>query len=246
MELLTRFIICTETICFKTENFIDDLITDLNFENTKKSAIMALVGKSELDNISTSINIDIDNLIVITLTCLDKLSYDLNKILIILKIEYFCLLITLFRNLNKSNYVLNNIQINPDYFINSFVNDFLMYNGLFQNNLNSEQVEFINRDYLLLVNNIFIEFLKKEPKLNKHGVNLLIKDFQFIKSKMGNSFSISNKFEKSIYYFENYAKLLLYNDDELENKIRELYKIIEYKDDFLEPIIIIRKNINQH
>ena len=63
---------------------------------------------------------------------------------------------------------------------------------------------------------------------------------------MGNSFSISNKFEKSIYYFENYAKLLLYNDDELENKIRELYKIIEYKDDFLEPIIIIRKNINQH
>ena len=246
MELLTRFIICTETICFKTENFIDDLITDLNFENTKKSAIMALVGKSELDNISTSINIDIDNLIVITLTCLDKLSYDLNKILIILKIEYFLLLITLFRNLNKSNYVLNNIQINPDYFINSFVNDFLMYNGLFQNNLNSEQVEFINRDYLLLVNNIFIEFLKKEPKLNKHGVNLLIKDFQFIKSKMGNSFSISNKFEKSIYYFENYAKLLLYNDDELENKIRELYKIIEYKDDFLEPIIIIRKNINQH
>ena len=135
---------------------------------------MALVGKSELDNISTSINIDIDNLIVITLTCLDKLSYDLNKILIILKIEYFCLLITLFRNLNKSSYVLENIQKNPDYFINSFINDFLMYNGLFQNNLNSDQIEFINRDYLLLVNNIFIEFLKKEPKINKYGINLLI------------------------------------------------------------------------
>ena len=246
MELLTRFIVCTETICFKTENFIDDLTTELNFESTKKSAIMALVGKSELDNISTSINIDIDNLIVITLTCLDKLSYDLNKILIILKIEYFCLLITLFRNLNKSSYVLENIQKNPDYFINSFINDFLMYNGLFQNNLNSDQIEFINRDYLLLVNNIFIEFLKKEPKINKYGINLLIKDFQFIKSKMGNSFYFSNnKFENSIYYFENYAKLLLYNDDELENKIRDYYKIIEYKDDFLEPIIIIRKNLSQ-
>ena len=29
-------------------------------------------------------------------------------------------------------------------------------------------------------------------------------------------------------------------------KIRELYKIIEYKDDFLEPIIIIIKNINKY
>ena len=243
MELLTRFIVCTETISFKTENFVEDLMNELKFENTKKSAIMALVGKSELDNISTSINIDIDNLIVITLTCLDKLSYDLSKILLILKTEFCCLLISLLRNIKKTSYMLKNPQNNPDYFINSFINDFLMFYGLFQNNLNTIQTEFICKDYLLLVNNIFFECLKKEPKINANGVNLLIKDFQYIKTKMGNNFAFQDdKFEKSIFYFENYANLLLITEDELEDKLRIYYKIDEYKDDILDPIIKLRKN----
>lgn len=139
--------------------------------------------------------------------------------------------------------MLKNPQNNPDYFINSFINDFLMFYGLFQNNLNSIQTEFICKDYLLLVNNIFFECLKKEPKINANGVNLLIKDFQYIKTKMGNNFAFQDdKFEKSIFYFENYANLLLITEDELEDKLRIYYKIDEYKDDILDPIIKLRKN----
>ena len=60
---------------------------------------------------------------------------------------------------------------------------------------------------------------------------------------MGNNFSFQDdKFEKSIFYFENYANLLLITEDELEDKLRIYYKIDEYKDDILDPIIKLRKN----
>ena len=45
----------------------------------------------------------------------------------------------------------------PEYFVVSFINDITMYYNLFQYNLEPEICNFIMKDVLLIINNIFIE-----------------------------------------------------------------------------------------
>ena len=245
MELLTKFILNTQSLLLMSENFLFDLMNK-EFNQAKITAILEQVNNIAYDNISNELNVDCATLILISLTTFDKISYELLKILIILKIEFCCLLIPMIRSLLKNNYWLNEPQLNEEYFVISFLNDFTMYNNLFQYNLNEIEYAFIKKDYLLIINNLFIECIRNLPQnsINNFGVNLLIRDFNSIKNKLGEEFQIDNSemFEKSIFYFENYVKLLVLNDDKLNIELKKYYDIIPFENSFIEPIITIRKN----
>ena len=146
MELLTKFIVSTETVSTMSENFIYDLMK-MEFSQAKITAMLEQVGHLAFDNISDAVNVDISTLILVSLNTLDKISFETLKILVLLKIEFCSLIISLARSLKRNSYWLNEPQMTPEYFITSYVNDFNMYNALFQYNLNEVEYEFIKRDY---------------------------------------------------------------------------------------------------
>ena len=100
MELLTKFILNTESLLLMSENFLFDLMNK-EFNQAKITAILEQVNNIAYDNISNELNVDCATLILISLTTFDKISYELLKILIILKIEFCCLLIPMIRSLIK-------------------------------------------------------------------------------------------------------------------------------------------------
>ena len=79
----------------------------------------------------------------------------------LLKVEFCSLIISIARNINRNSYILQEPEITPEYYVNSFINEFSLYNNLFQYNLTKEEYDFIKRDYLLIINNVFIECLKE-------------------------------------------------------------------------------------
>ena len=206
MELLTKFIVSTETVSTMSENFIYDLMK-MEFSRAKITAMLEQVGHLAFDNISDAVNVDISTLILVSLNTLDKISFETLKILVLLKIEFCSLIISLARNLKRNSYWLNEPQMTPEYFITSYVNDFNMYNALFQYNLNEVEYDFIKRDYVLILNNVFVECVRNMDThlINNFGVNLLVRDFEFIKEKMGAGYSFKDDhFSETIFYFTNY------------------------------------------
>ena len=71
MELLTKFIVSTESITSMSENFIYDLMK-MEFSQAKIIAMLQQVGHIAFDNISDAVNVDISTLILVSLSTLDK------------------------------------------------------------------------------------------------------------------------------------------------------------------------------
>ena len=92
----------------------------------------------KLENMTNNENIDLSSLIIVSISKLDNISQEKLKMLLLLKVEFVCLLIPLARNLTRNNYYLNELKMTPEYFIISFINDFVMYCNLFQYSLNQE------------------------------------------------------------------------------------------------------------
>lgn len=244
MELLTKFIVSTETVSTMSENFIYDLMK-MEFSQAKITAMLEQVGHLAFDNISDAVNVDISTLILVSLNTLDKISFETLKILVLLKIEFCSLIISLARSLKRNSYWLNEPQMTPEYFVTSYVNDFNMYNALFQYNLNEVEYEFIKRDYLLILNNVFVECVRNMDThlINNFGVNLLVRDFEFIKEKMGAGYSFKDDhFSETIFYFTNYVKLINVNEDKINDELKRYYQIESFEEEYVSPIIKIRAN----
>jgi hypothetical protein len=103
---------------------------------------------------------DLETLLTIHFKTLEKIVQELSKLVLICKIEFSSIITNLIRNINKNEYWLTEPQMTPEHFTNAFINEFLMYNHLFQGNLNTTQYNFLMKDFTLLINNSFINCLK--------------------------------------------------------------------------------------
>ena len=103
---------------------------------------------------------DLETLLTINFKTLEKLVQELSKLVLLCKIEFSAIICNLIRNVNKNEYWLAEPQMTPEHFTNAFINEFIMYNHLFQGNLNTSQYNFLMKDFTLLINNSFINCLK--------------------------------------------------------------------------------------
>ena len=247
LELLTKFMVCNTSICLVIESFIFDLMNN-QFESAKIIALMEQLKSVKLANMANNENIDLSSLIIISISTLDNISQENIMMLLLLKVEFICLLIPLARNLTRNNYYLNEPQMTPEYFIISFINDITMYFNLFQYNLEPDICNFIMKDVILIINNIFIEAINNTTKsINSYGANLLIRNFEYIKDNFSynNKFYMdendNNKFMNSIYYCVNYMKLLTLNDIKVNEMINKYSKVIPFDKNFVKPILDLKK-----
>ena len=248
LELLTKFMVCNGSICLMIESFIFDLMNK-QFETAKIIALMEQLKIVKLENMANNDNIDISSLIIISISILDNISQEKLKMLLLLKVEFCCLLIPLARNLTRNNYYLNEPQMTPEYFIISFINDFTMYCNLFQYSLELEQCNFIMKDILLIINNIFIEAINNMTNnINSYGANLLVRNFEYIKENIGGELKFYNdekentKFVNSIFYCVNYIKLLTVNDNKINDLVNRYYKIMPFDKSYIKPILDLKRN----
>ena len=248
LEYLTKFMVCNGSICLMIESFIFDLMNK-QFETAKIIALMEQLKTVKLENMVNDDNIDLSSLIIISISTLDNISQEKLKMLLLLKIEFCCLLIPLARNLTRNNYYLAEPQMTPEYFIISFINDFSMYYNLFQYSLEQEQYSFIMKDILLIINNIFIEAIKNmNNSINSYGANLIVRNFEYIKENLGgeNSFyeneQDNQRFEKSIFYCVNYIKLLTVNDNKINEIVNKYFKIVPFDKSFVKPVLDLKRN----
>ena len=247
LELLTKFNACNGSICLMIESFIFDLMNN-QFETAKIIALMEQLNTVKLENMANNENIDLSSLIIISISSLDNISKEMIKMLLLLKVEFICLLIPLARNLTRNNYYLNEPQMTPEYFVISFINDVTMYFNLFQYSLEPEVCNFIMKDVILIINNIFIEAINNMNKsINSYGANLLIRNFEYIKDNFSynNRFYFdeneNNKFMNSIFYCVNYIKLLTVNDIKINELINKYSKVIPFDKNYVKPILDLKK-----
>ena len=229
------------------ENFIFDLMNN-QFENAKIIALMEQLKSVKLENMLNNENLDLSSLIIISISTLDNISQEKLKMLLLLKVEYICLMIPLARNLTRNNYYLNEPQMTPEYFIVSFINDLTMYVNLFQYGLEPELCNFIMKDTLLIINNIFIETINNmSNSINSYGANLLIRDFEYIKDNFqyDTRFYVddneNNKFIRSVFYCVNYIKLLTVNDNKINELVDIYFQVIPFDKNFVKPIFELKK-----
>ena len=247
LELLTKFMVSNSTNCLMMESFIFDLMNN-QFETAKIIALMEQMKTVKLENMANNENLDLSSLIIISISTLDKISQEKLKMILLLKVEFICLLIPLARNLTRNNYYLNEPQMTPEYFIVSFINDITMYLNLFQYSLEPEICNFILKDVLLIINNIFIEAINNMNKsINSYGANLLIRNFEYIRDNYtyDTRFYLDENddkvFMKSIFYCVNYIKLLTYNDNKINELVNSYYQIKKFDKNFVKPLLDLKK-----
>ena len=103
---------------------------------------------------------DIETLLTINFKTLEKIVQELSKLVLICKVEMSSVITNLIRNINKNEYWLSEPQMSPEHFTTAFTNEFILYNHMFQGNLNSSQYNFLMKDFLLLINQSFIHCMK--------------------------------------------------------------------------------------
>jgi hypothetical protein len=238
LELLTKFIYFSKNLINIGENFLFDLMKQ-DFSQAKMTAILEQTNSMHFVDFSKD-SADISTLIMLTFKSLEKLSTEMSKLVLICKLEFLGLIITLLKNIAKNDYWLNEPQMTPEYFVMAFVNEYNINNQLYQYNLNDSEHKFITKDFLLLINNCFINALKSlsANTINGFGVNLLIRDFEYIKEKVNQQ--LDPEFTKSIYYFPNYVKFLNMTEEQIPEELKRYYQINPYEESFIEPLLSIR------
>jgi len=245
MELITKFVYCVENLIQIAENFVFDLMK-CEMSHAKITAIVEQIHSLYFVDFNKETK-DLATLIMYTLKILEKISIESSKIILVCKVEFSCLLINLFKKIIKNDYWLHEPQMTPEYFVNSFVNDYNMFKSLFQYNLNEAEYNFISKDFIFSVNNGFLNCLQNltANSINNFGVNLLIRNFEFIKEKAGSESNLDSVFMKSIYYFPNYIRLLNCSQENLSEELKRYHAIKPFEEEFVEPLMAIRTNSRQ-
>jgi hypothetical protein len=239
LELITKFTYCTENLINIGENFILDLMKQ-EFNKFKMTFILESVETLHFVDYSKDED-DLSTNILLTLRILEKLTEELSKLVLICKIEFSCIIINLVKNIHKNEYWLHEPQMVAEYFINAFINDYNMFSNLFQYNLNEAEFNFITKDFLLLVNNSMVNVMKNilSNSINHFGVNLLARDFEYIKEKISKNFEDKN-FLNSIKYFPNYIKILNLDEEKLPEELKKYYEILPFDEDYIAPLLNLR------
>jgi hypothetical protein len=241
LELLTKFIYLSKNLISMGENFLLDLMKQ-DFSSAKMLAILEQTNTMHFVDVSKDAA-DISTSIMLAFKNFEKMSNEMSKLVLICKLEYLGLIINLTKNIRKHEYWLNEPQMTPEYFIINFINEFNIYNQLYLYNLNESEYAFISKDFLYLINNCFINSLHDltSNTINGFGVNLLIRDFEYIREKVGQDLNDRDpEFTKSIFYFPNYIKFLNMTEEQIPEELKRYYKIKPYEEEFVAPLLDIR------
>ena len=145
----------------------------------------------------------------------------------------------------NTRYWLQEPQMHPENSMTSIALLSKTYLALFKLNLSSEKFSFICHNYLQVINSLFIKNMAnlQTNSINIYGINLLIRDFEFIQNTISPILEEKNKEkEKTIFHFINYIKLLTVSQEQLEDELNKYYQIEKYEQYFIEPILSIRTN----
>lgn len=176
---------------------------------------------------------------------LEKISYQFYILVIIFKIELFSLMIFPLNRMINTQYWLQEPQMHPENSMTSIALLSKTYLALFKLNLSSEKFSFISHNYLQVINSLFIKNMAnlQTNSINIYGINLLIRDFEFIQNTISPILDEKNKEkEKTIFNFINYIKLLTVSQEQLEDELNKYYQIEKYEQYFIDPILSIRTN----
>ncbi len=253
LELIVKFIsLSTDLICIG-ENFITDLMKQ-EFTKEKIIAIQEQVNSIHFIDFAKDTK-DFSFSVIIALKTLDKFSTELGKLCLMCRLELDFSLVKLIKNINKNDYWLLEAQMIPEYFVNSFIDEFNILNNLFNDHLPSEQYKFIIKDFFVIFNFSFINCVKNIQSniINNFGINLLVRNFEFIKEKilvnledssfMDREENYKNKFMNSILYFPNFIKVLNVSQENIEILLKKYIDILPFDEDFIQPILIIRTSM---
>ena len=211
IEMISKFLSCSENLLQKASHFIYDI--------SKKQ-------KEE--------KVDYD--------LFAKMASELNRIVIILKIELISLMIFPLNKMSKTKYWLHEPQMRPENSITSFTIRTKTYLSLFKNILSKSNYNEITSNYEHFLNFLFIKNISnlKTNSINVYGINLLVRNFEFITNTLKEMLTISQG--NSIYNFVSYIKLLKVPEDKIENELNKLYTKEKYDQSLIEPILSIRTN----
>lgn len=253
LELITKFISLTTDLIGVGEIFITDLMKQ-EFSKEKVIAIQEQVNSIHFIDFAKDSK-DFSFSIIVALKTLDKFSTELGKLTLMCRLELDFTLVKLLKNINKNDYWLLEPQMIPEYFVNAFIDEFNILNNLFNDHLPPDQYSFIIRDFFIFLNFSFISCVKniQSNTINNFGINLLVRNFEFIKEKIyvnlkDNSFSdkdegYMNKFSKSILYFPNFIKVLNVSQDSIESTIKSYYEILPFDEEFIQSLLTIRTSM---
>ena len=172
------------------------------------------------------------------------MTSELNRIVIILKIELISLMIFPLNKMSKTKYWLHEPQMRPENSITSFTIRTKTYLSLFKNILSKSNYNEITSNYEHFLNFLFIKNISnlKTNSINVYGINLLVRNFEFITNTLKEMLIINSNQSNSIYNFVSYIKLLKVPEDKIENELNTLYTKEKYDQSLIEPILSIRTN----
>ena len=144
--------------------------------------------------------------------------------------------------MSKTKYWLHEPQMRPENSITSFTIRTKTYLSLFKNILSKSNYNEITSNYEHFLNFLFIKNISnlKTNSINVYGINLLVRNFEFITNTLKEMLTISQG--NSIYNFVSYIKLLKVPEDKIENELNKLYTKEKYDQSLIEPILSIRTN----
>lgn len=210
-------------------------------------------------------NLSINSISVVYCLCLNLIG-ETNRLytnaVIQSKVELSSIFISLFKSMSKTGYWLNEPQMNPDYFVNNFINEYSKHLSLYKQLLPEKLIKFCNNKQDFLLNYLFLKQLSSlyQNSINILGINLLIRNYEkiinsgiFISNNFDNTnvittsidSNIKQNFKDRIDYFPNYIKLLLLTDEKLIEKLKEYFSISTFSQEFLEVLLSINTNINK-
>ena len=213
IEMISKFLSCSENLIQKASHFIYD------------------ISKKQKED-----KVDYD--------LFGKMTSELNRIVIILKIELISLMIFPLNKMSKTKYWLHEPQMRPENSITSFTIRTKTYLSLFKNILSKSNYNEITSNYEHFLNFLFIKNISnlKTNSINVYGINLLVRNFEFITNTLKEMLIINSNQSNSIYNFVSYIKLLKVPEDKIENELNTLYTKEKYDQSLIEPILSIRTN----
>lgn len=253
LELLTKFISLATDLISLGENFILEIMKQ-EFSKEKVIAIQEQVNSIHFIDFAKDCK-DFSFAVIIGLKTLDKFSLELGKLTLMCRMELDFTLVKLLKNVNKNDYWLLEAQMIPEYFVNAFIDEFNILNNLFIDHLPQEQYRFIIKDFFVFLNFAFINCVKniQSNTINNFGINLLIRNFEFIKERIfANSddscFSdkeegYKNKFLNSVLYFPNFIKVLNLSQENLEGALKKYFDVLPFEEEFIKALLTIRTSM---
>lgn len=253
LELLTKFISSSIDLISKGEIFVSDLMRK-EFSKEKMIAIQEQVSSVHFIDFSKESK-DFSFSLIIALKTIDKFNHEIGRLTLVCRLELDFSLVKLLKNINKNDYWLSEAQMNPEFFVNSFIDEFNSLNNLFNEYLPYDQYLFVMKDFFIFLNFNFINCVKNlhSNTINNFGIKLLIRNFDFIKEKIFNliedksfsdrEFNYRSKFTESIYYFPNFINTLNMNNEEIEITLKRYFEVLPYDEELINSLLSIRTTI---